>query len=195
VIVAVQPLLEPSYDPLRQGVSEFVHGSAGAVMLIAFVSWALSLALLGGLISGAPDRGSRGWSRLESAALFAAVAGLGLVTCFITDRGAEVAGVVTQRTTVGRLHDAGSALITLGIFVAVLADALRERDPRLAGTVIVASILSSAVLFALGDPLPGLRQRCLIATACLWQAVVLWRIWPPFATSDRSSEGSRCSTN
>jgi Protein of unknown function (DUF998) len=175
VIAALQPLLEPSYDPLRQGISEFVHTGAAAIVLVGFVSWALSLALLGNLVAEEPARGPRRSARLESAALFAAAVGLGLVTFFATDRGAEVAGAVTQTTVPGHLHDAGSALVTIAIPIAVVADGWRERDPRLAAAVIVASLLSSAVLFALGDPLPGLRQRCLVVCACLWQLAVLRR--------------------
>jgi Protein of unknown function (DUF998) len=196
VVVAVQPLLEQSYDPLRQGISEFVHTDARAVVLIGFVAWAVSLALLAAVLSG--DRagdGRRRAIRLEVDSLLAAVAGLGLVALFATDRGAEAAGTITETTISGRLHDIGSALITVAILAAVVADALHERDPRLAATVIAAALGSSLVLFAFGDPLPGLRQRCLIASACLWQVAVLHRAWSRAPTSERSSAGSRCSTS
>lgn len=184
VIVAAQPLLEPSYDPLRQGISEFVHTDSRAVVLIGFVAWAVSLAALASVLSGDEAGDGRGAStRLEVASLLAAAMGVGLVTLFATDRGAEVAGAVTETTTSGRLHDVGSALITIAILTATLANALRERDPCLAAAVIAAALCSSAVLFALGDPLPGLRQRCLIACACTWQVAVLWRLQPRPVTS------------
>lgn len=195
-IVVAQPLLEPSYDPLRQEISEFVHTGASAVVLIGFVSWAVSLGLLAGLISRESTEGDRRrLTHIEVAALLAAVAGLGLVTLFATDRGAEVAGAVTARTTAGRLHDAGSALITLAMPVAVVADGFRQRDLRLATVVIGAAVCSGATLFALGDPLPGLRQRFLVASACCWEAAVLLRTWLQDPTSDRSSEDSRCNTS
>jgi hypothetical protein len=196
LVVAVQPLLEPAYDPLRQEISEFVHDSDGVVALAAFLAWGASLGLLAGLVAQAPlspDR--RAAARTEAIALAAAAFGLLLVTCFATDRGVEVAGAITHRTMAGRIHDAGSALVTGSILVAVVADAVRERRAALACTVITAALASSAVLFALGDPLPGLRQRCLVASACLWQAVVLYRFWAWSSTSARSSAGSRCSTS
>jgi hypothetical protein len=118
-----------------------------------------------------------------------------LVICFATDRGAEVAATVTHRTTPGRIHDVGSALVTASILIAVIADAFRERSAGLTSAVIAAAVISSALLFALGDPLPGLRQRCLVACACFWQAAVLYRFWTRSATSDRSSADSRCSTS
>lgn len=195
LIVAGQPLLEPSYDPLRQEISEFVHTGAGPVALVGFLAWGSSLALLADLVFQAPSSRDRRAARIEAIALVAAALGLLLVSCFATDRGVEVAGAVTHRTVVGRIHDAGSALVTASILVAVIADALRERRAALACSVIAAAIISSAVLFALGDPLPGLRQRCLVACACLWQAVVLHHLWVRTPTSDRSSGDSRCSTS
>lgn len=195
VLVAVQPLLEPSYDSLRQGISEFMHTDAGPVVLGGFGAWAVSLALLGGLLGGEQGSGRSRQARLEAGSLYAAAAGLGLVAVFATDRGAEAPGIVAQTTTAGRLHDVGSGLITVAFLAAVAADAFREREIRLAGTVIGAAVLSSVFLFALGDPLPGLRQRCLVACACIWQIAVLRRLWLDRATSDRSSEDSRCSTS
>jgi hypothetical protein len=195
-VVGAQPLLESSYDPLRQGISEFVHTDAGGLDLLGFLAWAFSLAILLALIVASSQQLARlSAARAEAAGLGAAVAGLLLVACFATDRGVEVAGEITRATAVGRIHDAGSALITGGILLAVIADGFRKRDPRLACGVIAAALISSGVLFWLGDPLPGLRQRCLVACACLWQGVVLFRLWGDDPTSGRSSAGSRCSTS
>lgn len=182
--VAVQPLLEPSYDPLRQEISEFAHTDYGAVVLVGFLAWGTSLGLLAGLVVHAPSpSGRHRAARLESIALVVAAFGLVLVTLFATDRGVEVAGVVTRHTVAGRLHDAGSALVAISILAAVLADAFRSRSAALASAVIAAAVGSSAVLFAIGDPLPGLRQRCLVACACVWQAVVLGRLRRRLPTS------------
>jgi Protein of unknown function (DUF998) len=195
VVVAVQPLLEPSYDPLRQGISEFVHTGAGGLDLFGFLSWAFSLAILAGIVATAPRERGRGRAReAEAAGLGAAAVGLLLVACFATDRGAEAAGEVTHATAAGRIHDLGSALVAAGVLLAVLAEGGRGADCRLALATIAAAALSSAVLFALGDPLPGLRQRCLVTCACAWQAVVLRRLWRE-PTSGRSSGDSRCSTS
>lgn len=186
-VVLSQPLLEPAYDPLRQGISEFVHTDAEGLALFGFLSWAFSLAILGALVRRA--------TTLEALGLGAAVLGLLLVTCFATDRGAEVAGEVIRPTTAGRIHDIGSGLVTAGVLLAVVADAVGRRDLRSAAAVIVAAVVSSAILFTLGDPLPGLRQRCLIACACVWQVFALLQLWRVAPTLGRSSAGSRCSTS
>jgi hypothetical protein len=196
VSVVVQSLLEPAYDPLRQGISEFVHTGSGASALVGFLAWAGSLALLASLVARAP-RPSRGrrLARFETGLLLGAVFGLVLVIGFATDRGAEAAGEVTQRTGAGRVHDIGSGLVALALAAAVILDGIRARAIALTCSILAAAVCSSAVLFALGDPLPGLRQRCLVGCACLWQAVVLRRLWGEAPTSGRSSAGSRCSTS
>lgn len=188
--------MEADYDPLRQTISEFVHTDGGGLARLAFLVWAGSLAILAALLAiAAATRQRRRALRLEVTGLGAAVVGLLLVTCFATDRGAEVAGEVTGATTGGGIHDLGSALVSLGISLAVLADAARSRNFRLAGVVLSAVLVSSVVLLALGDPLPGLRQRCLLVAACFWQAILLWRLRRGGLTSGRSSAGSRCSTS
>jgi hypothetical protein len=196
LLVLVQKPLEAEYDPLRQGISEFVHTDAERLAQLAFLAWASSLAILSALLvtASAPPNQKRALV-LEVIGVGVAVAGLLLVTCFATDRGAEVAGEVTRTTTGGGTHDIGSALVALGISLAVLASGARWQDFRLAGAVFSAAFISSLILFVLGDPLPGLRQRCLVAAACLWQAVSLWQLWREGSTSDRSSAGSRCSTS
>jgi hypothetical protein len=195
--VVAQPLLEPSYDPLRQGISEFVHTGSEVVALVGFLAWACSLALLALLVTGASGQsGDTRHARLEAALLVGAALGLLVVACFATDRGVESAGVITQTTATGRVHDIASGLITLALAAAVLLDGIRTRAIGLTCSIFAAAVGSSAVLFILGDPLPGLRQRCLVACACLWQAVALRRLWsgePP--TSGRSSADSRCSTS
>jgi hypothetical protein len=194
--VVAQPLLEPAYDPLRQEISEFVHTGVGAVAATAFGAWAVSLVALASLVGASAESGafSRA-ARFEAAALLAAAVGLGLVALFATDRGAEIAGAVTETTSAGRVHDIGSGLTSIAIFVAIVADAGRERDRLLAAAVISAALLSSSILFTSGDPLPGLRQRCLVACAGLWQAVVLYRLWTRASTWSESNADSRCSTS
>jgi hypothetical protein len=182
--VAVQPLLEPSYDPLRQEISEFAHTGLGAIVLAGFLAWGTSLGLLAGLVVQAPSSASfHRAAQVESTVLGVAAFGLVLLTLFATDRGVEVAGAVTRHTVAGRLHDTGSALVTVSVLVAVVADAFRSRNTALASAVIAAAIASSAVLLACGDPLPGLRQRCLVACAVIWQAVVIDRLRRQLLTS------------
>jgi Protein of unknown function (DUF998) len=197
-LVAAQPLLAASYDPLRQGVSEFVHADGGRLVTVAFLAWAFSLLVLGHLVAteAGPRDGSR-WMKVEGWAFAAAALGLFVVSIFDTDRGAERAAVVTDATTAGALHNVGSALTSVAIFAALTVEAVSRRRSRraLALSFLLAALASSAVLFALGDPLPGLRQRFLVLAASLWQAVLLRLLWTGSVTSDRSSAGSRCSTS
>jgi Protein of unknown function (DUF998) len=178
LIVASLGLLEAGYDPLRQRISELIHTGGGRLVQVGFLAWAFSLVVLGGLVVTSPsDLGRQRTTVLAAAGLGMAVAGLLLVACFATDRGAEVAGEVVHATSAGRLHDIGSTLVAAGISLAVLACGIWRRDFRLLGAIIAAAaVLSGALLLGLGDPLPGLRQRCLVACACFWQAMVLLRL-------------------
>jgi hypothetical protein len=195
IAVSLGLLVEPSYDPLRQGLSELVHSGAAPLAVLGFLAWAISLAALARLIAGPFAQLDRPRPCLiEAITLCVAAAALLLVAFFETDRGMNEPGVITMSTTTGRIHDLGSALVAASILIAITVDALRERDPRLALGVIGTALVSSTTLFVLGDPLPGLRQRCLVAAACAWQLAVLHRL-SRRPTSDRSSAGSRCSTS
>jgi len=193
LLVVAQPLIEPAYDPLRQGVSEFLHTDSGWLDSVGFLAWASSLAIFAALLVSVTGDAERS-SRLPAVALGVAVLGLVLVTIFPTDRGSAIAAEVVRSTTPGRIHDIGSALVSVGIFAAVLADGRRRENRVLSFWVIAVALVCSAVLLLLGDPLPGLRQRCLIAGAALWQLIVLRRLWR-VATWDGSNAGSRCSTS
>jgi hypothetical protein len=172
-VVAAQPLLEPSYDPLRQQISEFVHTSAGTIVLAGFLAWGASLLFLAGVVTGvSPSPGSRLLPRAEGAALVAAAFGLVLVTCFATDRGAEVAGAVTHRTTAGHIHDVGSGVVLAGILAAAVADAFRERSAALACIAISTAVASSALLFALGSTIGCTRPPSTSAAKTLAGTIV-----------------------
>jgi hypothetical protein len=198
VAVSMQPLLVPAYDPLRQQISEYVHTSAGPVMVAGFLAWSISLAALGALLSSERRPGLRWLSSAQVASLFCAAAGAALLACFATDRGARVRGVVTRGTTHGQIHDLASGVVTVGILLAALTGAAQSRGWLRTATVALLGVglASSLAFLAIGDPLPGLRQRVLVASACLWQLTWLIALsrgqastWP------RSSEGSRCSTS
>lgn len=181
VIVAVQGLLPGAvFDPAHQTVSEYVHTSA-LLMTIAFIAWASSWALLASLGS-TPLRGSSSARLLfvQRIAFASTAIGLVLVACFATDRGLVEPGVVLRTTTAGRIHDASSALVTVGILVAALTGAtlVGGRVRTLTLILISIAVASDVLMLALGDPLPGIRQRILVTAGCLWQALWLATLWP-----------------
>jgi hypothetical protein len=114
------------------------------------------------------------------------------------DRGIEVAGAVTNATFTGHVHDAASTLSTASLLVAALAGALRRSGSIrvLTLALVVTGIACSVTLLAIGDPVPGIRQRVLLATGCLWQIAWLLMLRAETApTSPGSSGDSRCSTS
>lgn len=168
-------------------------------MVFGFAAWAISLLVLSVItlrLGGGET--APGSTYLQAAALICAGLGACLLACFPTDRGAEVPGVVTHATAAGRVHDLASALVTAGVLVAALVGAARSRNSFRAFTLalLAISISSTVVLLAIGDPLPGIRQRILLGAGCLWQVALLWVSYRGLAsTSPRSIPGSRCSTS
>jgi hypothetical protein len=179
-IVATQGLLPAaSFDPVHQTISEYAHTSAGALTAVGFIAWALSWTALAGPGSApSPDRSSPQLLTLQRIAFAGAAIGLILVACFPTDRGLVEPGVVLSATTEGRIHDAASALVTVGILVAALTGAVLVGGRVRALTLLLMSIAfaTDVLMLALGDPLPGIRQRVLVTAGCLWQALWIERV-------------------
>ncbi len=180
-VVATQGgLLAPSFDPGRQEISEYVHSPAGAAMVVGFLCWALSLAVLASLIAHVYwTPGGGDWPAcLQAGALLLAAVAVVVLAIFPTDRGVEIPGVVTHATLTGQIHDAAAASATVGILTAALIGAVRRGGSiRVLGLTLVGiGIASSVVLLAMGDPLPGVRQRALVAVGCLWQAAWLFEV-------------------
>jgi hypothetical protein len=182
VIVATQGLLPgASFDPVHQQISEYAHTSAGALMAVGFLAWALSWAVLAGPASALPPGGSPGrLLSVQRIAFATTTIGLVLVTCFATDRGLVQPEVIIHSTTGGGIHDAASALVAAGILVAALTGAALIGGRFRTLTLLLMSIVVAAdvLMLALGDPLPGIRQRILVIASCLWQALWLATLWP-----------------
>jgi hypothetical protein len=199
-IVAMQGAGVAGFDPAQQQISEYVHSSASAVMVVGFLAWSLSLLILAGLTqASARDHREEDWPiNLQAGALVVAAVGAFLLACFPTDRGVAVPGVVTHASATGQIHDAASALCAASILVAALVGAMRCSGSirALTAALIATGLASSVVLLAIGDPVPGIRQRVLVAAGCLWQATWLWKLrTEAVATSPRSSADSRCNTS
>jgi Protein of unknown function (DUF998) len=199
-IAATQGIVAPGFDPVRQAISEYAHSSAGAAIVVGFLAWSVSLLALAALTftitqsRGEADR----LTHLQTGALLSAAVGIALLAPFPTDRGAEVPAVVTHVTVAGQVHDTASAMATIGLFVAALTGAVRNGGSIrvLTLTLVAIGVASSVAQLAVGDPLPGIRQRVLVAAGCLWQAAWLLELRAKAAnTSPRSSAGSRCSTS
>lgn len=182
VIVAAQGLVPgANFDPAQQAISEYAHTSAGVLMVVGFIAWALSWAVLAGPGSTSlPGSSSPRILALQKVAIASTAIGLVLVACFATDRGLVEPGVVLHATTEGRIHDAASVLITIGILVAALTGAalVGGRVRILTLLLISVAVATDVLMLALGDPLPGIRQRILVTAGCLWQAIWLATMWP-----------------
>jgi hypothetical protein len=199
VVVATQSLLAPGFDSARQMISEYVHTSDGPLMTVGFLAWSVSLAALAYLTVVAERWGEDGlMAQAQQACLLVAAVSVLLLACFATDRGAQIPGAVTRATAAGHLHDAASTLASVSLLAAVLIGVRRCHGAAHVPTLLLLALglASVLVLLAAGDPVPGIRQRALVATACLWQAFWLWELGNRAgATSPRSSADSRGNTS
>lgn len=180
VVVITQGLVpRVSFDPLHQTISEYTHTPAGALMPVGFLAWAVSWAVLAGPATPSGGGSTARLSMLQRAAFAGAAVGLVSVACFATDRGLAEPGVVGHTTTEGGIHDAASALVTVSILVAALTGAALRGGRVKALTLLLLSAVCVAdvLMLALGDPLPGVRQRILVVAGCLWQALWLAGLW------------------
>jgi Protein of unknown function (DUF998) len=182
VIVATEGLLpEASFDPAHQTISEYAHTSAGTLMVVGFIAWALSWAVLAGPGSASSlSTSSPRLLTLQRIAFASTAIGLVLVACFATDRGLVEPGAVLHSTTEGKIHDVASALVTVGILIAALIGAalVGGRVRTLTLLLMATAVTVDVLMLGLGDPLPGIRQRILLSAGCLWQAIWLATLWP-----------------
>ena len=166
LVVAQHPLRADDLPPGEHFVSEYARGSTGAVQVVAFLYWAVSLALAVRLARGA----------ITGGALAVAAVGAVLAAFFAT---VTVAGELPEGasfTTAGRLHNLGSLLIFLGLLVAAPASTRREQRRRYRLAVLglgVTLLAITPILIAIGIDSPGWGQRAFIAVGVAWQALFL----------------------
>jgi hypothetical protein len=169
--VLVAHALTPSLDPARHTISEYVNADAGSIMTLGFVAWAASLATTAAWTWRDPRR----WPL----ALLLALAALGMVAtaCFPTQTVAGSLPPGTARTTAGRLHDLGSGLTSLALFMGAIVSAAQSWAPRRfrarAAMLAAAAVLVDVALLAVGPEVAGIRQRALVAIGCGWQLLLL----------------------
>lgn len=177
-VVMAQHILVPSLDPWRTTVSEYANGPHSELMTVGFVSWTLAFAFS----AVASHRLEGSLNRALAWAFGAACVGGLLVTLFHTQAVYARIPVGESLRATGRLHDAGAALIALALSAGLVrAVGARElpRKVRSVSAVMMAVVLCDyAILLALGDPVPGLRQRIVIAVAVTWHALMLCHLKP-----------------
>lgn len=166
--VLAEHALNASLSPARHQISEYVHGRAGWLMVVAFGAWAVSSVATGAV--------TWRWSRVVGVLLVVAACGLVVAATWATQTSAGELPPGVERTTAGRLHDLGSgvasvALLSAAVVSAVTAPARRVR--RVAIGLVGVAVIASVVLLGVGDAVGGLRQRVLVAVAVAWQATVL----------------------
>ena len=195
LVAVVEHGLEPQLDPARHTISEYVNTGTGALMIAAFVAWSASLFAVAALMChrrlGSPT------PRIDmclAALLTIAAIGLLLTACFATQTSAGVLPPGIRRSTGGRIHDlaSGAAMVALLLAVIVSIAAFR-RQPRfraLAVVALTAAIVASAALLCVGDSVDGVRQRALVADACLWQLGLILTVTPRIARRLRRVSGT-----
>jgi hypothetical protein len=181
-ILVIEHLANPSLDPARHEISEYVHSTIGWLMTIGFLIWSLSLAasacLAGSLRAGGPIR----------VALLAASLGMLLTACFATQTSAGRLPPDVVLSTTGHLHDLGSGIATVALLLAVLA-ALRvegrtsHRLRRVTISLLIFVLPADGLLLALGSEVGGVRQRLLVLAGCVWQLTLI------SATRQRRDDG------
>jgi hypothetical protein len=176
--VVLEHALAPELVPTRHMISEYANARAGGLMVFGFLAWAASLAITAVLVGR--DRSRRGASVAHAvliACLVIATLGLLVTACFHTQTVAGVLPSGTQRSASGRLHDLGSGMAMLALFGAVVASAqvigTRHALGRWLLVLLAIAVVTDATLLAVGSDVAGVRQRLLVAAACVWQVVLL----------------------
>ena len=183
-VVLLQHLVSSELRPDEHVISEYATTDAGPLMVVGFVAWSVAFAATsvltwrrGSLIR--PDRGSR----MLALCLALAAAGALVTAIFETQAVASVVPPGTPRTTAGRLHDGGSGLLSVSLLLAcaasVRAIGFARGFRRTALALLVLAVVADVVLLAVGDPVPGARQRVLVATACGWHIALLAQLSRP----------------
>ncbi len=182
-LVALQHPLRGDLPPADHFISEYAHGSTAAVQIAAFVAWTIALAA-GALLArhaGPPDR--RAIARAVAVfGLGFAAAGIAMAAVFATQTVAGVLPEGVQRTTGGRLHDAGTLAALVGLMLASGASLrlIARRGYRVTVVLLAVGLaLIVPALVALGLDAPGIGQRGFLLVGCAFQ----WRFAREIATS------------
>lgn len=170
VIVLAELAINPGLDPARHEISEYVHAQLGPLMTAGFVCWAISLGATSVAVS------TKTGSRLISVLLAVACIGMAVAAAFATQTSAGQLPRGETLTTAGRLHDVGSGASTIALFVAAVLSLFHlgdDRFRRAVAALLIVLVTADIALLAAGAGVAGVRQRLLIAGACVWQLLLL----------------------
>jgi uncharacterized membrane-anchored protein len=162
--------LNPHLDPATHEISEYAKTRTGWVMTVGFAFWALSMVLLAWAVVTAHVRRAAvlGLAFL----LLAAAAGVIVLSVFDTQTSAGRLAVGVRLTAPGRLHDVGSGLTSIALWLAAICAALASGLPgwlrRVSVGVVGLAVAVDVELMWVGSSVGGIRQRLLIAIACGW---------------------------
>lgn len=175
-VVVVQHFLVPALDPLRHQISEYSNARGGGLMIAGFAVWSGSFAALAGLV-WLIGGGLGALGRVLVFFLALAAAGGAVTAAFATQTSAGALPSGVSLSSGGRIHDFGSAVLSVSVFAAATASIWSVQGPRWyrSSTILllVLVVLTSAILLAVGPSVGGLRQRVLVALACSWQLLLL----------------------
>ncbi len=176
-ITLVEHALVPRLEPAHYMISEYANvggiaGAAGAVALAAWGGSFLACAALGWAVGA--NIAERTVSSRALAALLL-MAGLGFIVAAVCPTQA-VRGVVPvgeHLRLAGRLHDLGSGIGQLSIFGAAIVSgrifAAHRSFHRATVALVATGLLVGPTFAVLGVGDRGLRQRALVAGACVWE--------------------------
>lgn len=190
-MVGLEHILEPSLDPLRHQASEYANSPGGALMVLGFGLWAISLSATALLVE------RRCGDRLLSLALALAALGIAIAAVFATETVAGELPPGAELTTNGKLHDLGSGLATLALIGGACIVGLRARTPpplrKATLGLLLAGLVLSLALLLIGPSVGGLRQRLLLLAGCAWQLMLLSALTDT-ATRRSGSSGATAGT-
>lgn len=163
-------VLNPHLDPATHEISEYVKTRTGWVMTVGFALWALSMVLLAWAVVTAHVR--RAALLVLAFLLLAAAAGVVVLSVFDTQTSAGRLPIGMRLSASGRLHDVGSGLTSIALWLAAICAAVANGLPRWLRRVSVAvaglAVAGDFGLLLIGSSVGGVRQRLLIAIACAW---------------------------
>lgn len=176
--IAILHLLRPDVDALARVTSEYAVGPYGALMMSAYIVFAISLASLGvGLAGTFPRRGAAG---AGIGLLLLAAVGVGTAAFFPVDVGAS-----TPVTATGWVHRFAAivAFASMATAALVLARPFRRHPDwhavaRLGVVTGVVGLLGFAAiqLFLLERGLGGAAQRLVLVLVVAWMVAAARRL-------------------
>jgi hypothetical membrane protein len=166
--------LRAGYDPLRHPVSSLSIGDAGWTQATNFVGTGL---LVVAFALGLRLRGSGPWTPVLVALIGIGLLGAGVWVCDPINGYPPGTPLAPVATTSGTLHSAFSTLVFLGLPIACLVTARRERGRGFArysaasGVAFAALFVLAALGFAQNPvflPIGGLMQRLCLVVGLAW---------------------------